>query len=115
MHIKTISSAAILVATLGFSGFVYAQDAAMALPTMIGNQQLTEADAQRVKVHCDDLQTAENQAVGTSSDDTESAEAEEGSDTDAEDSSDPADIGSVDFDAITLETCIEAGFIDATP
>ena len=114
MHIKTIASAAALSVALGLSGFVFAQDAAvttdMALPTMIGNQELTEADAQRVKVHCDDLQTAANQAVGTEDAQEEGADEEDTEATDSE-----AAAGSVDLDAITLETCIEAGFIEATP
>ena len=119
MHIKTIASAIALTAALGFSGYSYAQ-------TMIGNQNVSEADMERVKVYCEDLQTAENQAVGTvdANDDAENSAVD---DSGSEDPADPvtaepnpeeepeADVGSVDLDAITLENCIEAGFIEATP
>lgn len=117
MHIKTIVSAIALSATLGFGGVVYAQDAA--LPTMIGEQQLTEADAQRVKVHCEDLQTSENQAVGATDAEQELTETDDGSGTDDTASStddgdsDSAAVGSIDMSAITLEACLEAGFVTA--
>jgi hypothetical protein len=116
MHIKAIVSAVALSAALGFGGVVYAQDAAAtALPTMIGEQQLTEADAQRVKTHCEDLQTAANQAAGATE-----AESENDADADAvasEESEgaegDEAAVGAVDMDLITVEACMEAGFITA--
>lgn len=111
MHIKAIVSAVALTAALGFGGFAYAQDAAAtALPTMIGDQQLNEADAQRVKVHCDDLQTAANQAEGV-----EGADAEGADEPDNEAGDSQAAAGSVDLESITLELCIESGFIEATP
>lgn len=108
MHIKTIASAAALSVALGFSGFVYAQDAAATtLPTMIGNQQLTPEDAQRVKVRCDDLQTEENQAAGTTETDADADAAA----TATENEGGEAAVGSVDMDLITVESCLEAGFI----
>jgi len=103
MHIKTIASATILAAALGFSGVAYAQ-------TMIGNQNVSEADMERVKVYCEDLQTAANQAVGAGDNATESVD-ESAMETDES----PTAIGNVDLDAVTLENCIEAGFIEATP
>ena len=115
MHIKAIVSAAALSVALGFGGVVYAQDAA--LPTMIGEQQLTAADAERVKVYCEDLQNAENQAAGGT--DAELTENDDGSSTDdTADATDDGDndtaaVGSVDMDLITLEACMEAGFITA--
>lgn len=104
MHIKTIASAAILTAAMGFSGLAYAQ-------TMIGNQSVSEADMERVKVYCEDLKTASTQAVGTdtSSDD----QTEPTNDTVAENSQ--SEVGSLDIDQITLENCIAAGIVQATP
>jgi len=122
MHIKTIVSAVALSAALGFGGVVYAQDAAAtALPTMIAEQQLTEADAQRVQVYCDDLQNRENQAVGATDNESELTEedtAEDSSSDDAateatDDESETATVGSIDMDSITLANCQEAGFITA--
>ena len=107
MHIKTIASAAAISVALGLGSFAYAQDAAAPLPMKIGNQDLTEADAQRVKVHCDDLQTAANQAEGVEGAD---AEGQNEADTDASDSQ--AEVGTVDLVAITLELCVEAGFLE---
>ncbi|KRA40279.1 hypothetical protein [Devosia sp. Root635] len=99
MHIKTIASAAVLTAALGFSGMAYAQ-------TMIGNAEVSDADMERVKNYCVDLQTEANQAVGTSETDTseptEDSVTEEGGTT----------LGAVDIDQVTLETCLEAGFIE---
>ena len=103
MHMKFIASAALLTAAFGITGFAHAQDAAAstALPTMIGTMVLSEADAQRVLVRCQDLETRENQAQGAGDEDS----------TDADQS---AAAGSVDLDLITLDLCIEAGFIGAT-
>ena len=100
MHIKTIVSAATLAIALGFAGTAAAQ-------TMIGNQNVSEADMERVKVICEDMQTAANQAEGTTGTDSE---AEASPDISAETST--AAAGSVDFTAITLENCIEAGFVE---
>lgn len=117
MHIKTIVSAAALSAALGFGGVVFAQDAAAtALPMTIGEQQLTEGDAQRVKTHCDDLQTEANQAAGATDEEQELSDEADGEATDMEsvDGNDPADTateGSVDLTTITLEMCKEAGFV----
>ena len=119
MHIKTIVSAVALSAALGFGGVVYAQDAAAtALPTMIAEQQLTEADAQRVQVYCDDLQNSENQAVGATDSEQELTETDSESATDdtaeaTDDESETATVGSIDMDSITLANCQEAGFITA--
>ncbi|WP_323032533.1 hypothetical protein [Paracoccus sp. (in: a-proteobacteria)] len=49
MHIKAIASAATLAVVLGFAGTAAAQ-------TMIGNQTVSEADHERVKNYCEDLQ-----------------------------------------------------------
>ena len=106
MHIKTIASATILAAMLGLGGAAYAQ-------TMIGNQSVSEADMERVKVYCEDLKTADGQAVGTTADD--GAEENSGADAPAEGTSaetDTAAVGSIDLTAITLESCIEAGVIE---
>jgi hypothetical protein len=117
MHIKTIASAAALSVALGLSGFAYAQDAAATttLPTMIGNQTLTPEDAQRVKVRCDDLQNEANQAAGAT--DAESDTGTEDAASSSEESSgsegDEAAVGAVDMDLITVEACLEAGFITA--
>lgn len=102
MPIKAIVSAAALTVALGFAGSVAAQ-------TMIGNQNVSEADHQRVLNYCEDLKNADNQAV-SESDSDETATTEE-ADATASDDSDPAAIGSVDFDQVTLENCIEAGFV----
>lgn len=102
MHIKSIVSAATLAIALGFAGTAAAQ-------TMIGNQNVSEADMERVKVYCEDLQSQENAAVGT---DPTPNGTEETNDTDAENST--AAVGSVDMTAITVETCLEAGFIENT-
>ena len=107
MHIRAIVSAAALSVALGFGGVVYAQDAA-ALPTMIGEQQLTPADAERVKVYCEDLQNAENQAEGAEATDVDAPATEE-----AGGAGETAAVGEVDMDLITLEACMEAGFITA--
>src|SRR6218665_4221972 len=101
MHIKTIASAAILTAALGFSSFAYAQ-------TMIGNATVSEADMERVKVACEDLQTAANQAEGVEG---SSVEGTDEPDNSAEDST--ATIGSIDADQVTLENCLAGGFIEA--
>ena len=106
MHIKAIVSAAALSVALGFGGVVYAQDAA--LPTMIGEQQLTAADAERVKVYCEDLQNAENQAEGAEATDVDAPATEE-----AGGAGETAAVGEVDMDLITLEACTDAGFIMA--
>lgn len=117
MHIKTIASAVALSAALGFGGIVYAQDAAAtALPTMIGEQSLTEADAQRVKTFCDDLQTEASQAAGATDEEQELTDAQDGEATamtsvDGADPEDTAEAGSVDLNTVTLEQCKEAGFV----
>lgn len=116
MPIKAIVSAAALTVALGFAGSAAAQ-------TMIGNQSVSEADHQRVLNYCEDLKNADNQAVSeTDNDETATTEANNGTGTDDAnadanamatdtDDSDPAAVGSVDFDQITLENCIEAGFV----
>src|SRR6218665_3247155 len=99
MHIKTISSAAAISLAMGLGSFAVAQDAAATTwPTKIGNQEVSEADAQRVKTYCDDLQRAANQAAGTEADTaTEEAPAAE----------EAAAVGSVDTDMITIENCLD--------
>ena len=68
---------------------------------MIGNQNVSEADMERVKNYCEDLKRADEQTAGAPEADS------------AMNSSDgePDKIGAVDIDAITLENCIEAGFV----
>jgi hypothetical protein len=99
MRITTIASTAVLTLMLGLSSGAYAQ-------TMIGNQNLTEADVQRVQTYCDDLKTASEQAVGAEASDENATEADES------DESEAGQIGTLDMDAITLENCIEAGFVE---
>jgi hypothetical protein len=121
MHIRTIASATAIAAVLGFGTAAYAQ-------TMIGSQTVSEGDMERVKVYCEDLQNAENQAAGATDDETEAGNTTEddadnstGEDAEAasEDAPDTADtedtaaVGSIDMDLITLENCKEAGFITA--
>ena len=113
MHIKSIASAALLTAAFGFGSFAYAQDAAAtALPTMIGNQEVSAADAERVKVYCEDLQTAANQAEGTDAGATENADPAATTEGTTSDTATAA-VGSIDLDAITVETCLEGGWIEA--
>lgn len=108
MHIKTLVSAGALAIALGLGApaAVIAQDAAT--PTMIGSQSLTEADAERVKVYCEDLSTEANQAEGATNDDVDAAASEE-----AGGAADTAAVGSIDMSLITLENCVEAGFVTA--
>ncbi len=112
MHIKTIVSATALAVALGFGTAAYAQ-------TMIGNQTVSEADMERVKVYCEDLQNAENQAAGATDAETELNEEDDNSGTDDtagptdDGSNDSAAVGSIDMDIITLENCVEAGFVTA--
>jgi hypothetical protein len=74
---------------------------------------------ERVKVHCEDLQTAENQAAGATAAEGELTEADDSSSTDdTADATDDGDddtaaVGSIDMDLITLENCVEAGFVTA--
>jgi hypothetical protein len=121
MHIKTVASAVALSVALGLSSFAYAQ-------TTIGGQTVSEGDMERVKVHCEDLQNQANQAAGATDADTEAGDTTEddannstGADATAADAAAPATgdtedtaaVGSIDMDAITLEACLEAGFITA--
>jgi hypothetical protein len=102
MHIKSIVSAGALAIALGFTGAVSAQ-------TMIGGQEISEADMERVKVHCEDLQNQENAAVGTSSNsDDATADGTEGS---TEQGTEEGTAGLVQLDEVTLEQCLEAGLI----
>lgn len=109
MHIKTLVSAGALAIALGLGApaAVFAQ-AAATTPTMIGEQTLSEADAERVKVYCEDLSTEANQAEGATNDDVDAAASEE-----AGGAADTAAVGSVDMSLITLENCVEAGFVTA--
>lgn len=107
MHIKTIVSAGALAIVLGLgSTAAFAQMAATTLPTMIGNQELTPADAERVQVRCDDLYTRANQAEGATNDDVDAPATEE-----AGGAASTAAVGSVDMSLITVESCTEAGFL----
>ena len=124
MHIKTIASAIALTTAMAFSGSAMAQ-------TMIGSQAVSEADQERVKVFCEDLQNTENQAVGATGAEDELTETDDASATDDtadtgddaadgtddmaaatdDGDSDSAAVGSIDMDLITLENCKDAGFI----
>lgn len=112
MHIKTIVSAVALSAALGFSGMAYAQ-------STIGGQAVSEADMERVKVYCEDLQNQANQAEGATGAEDELTETDSNSGTDDTASAtddgddDSATVGSIDMDAITVEACMEGGFLDA--
>ncbi|WEK05335.1 MAG: hypothetical protein P0Y65_03490 [Candidatus Devosia phytovorans] len=109
MHMKSLVSAGALAIALGLGApAVMAQDA-MAAPTMIGNQTLTEADATRVQTYCDDLLTASEQTdtATTGSEDAGTTE----SDT-SENDADQAAVGGVDLDQVTIENCAEAGFVE---
>jgi hypothetical protein len=119
MHIKAIVSAAALTVALGFGTAAFAQ-------TTIGGQAVSDADLERVKVHCEDLHNAGNQAAGATDADTEAAETTE-DDADNStgegataadaaapstgDTEDTAAVGAIDMDAITLEACVEAGLV----
>lgn len=112
MHIKTIVSAVALSAALGFSGMAYAQ-------STIGGQAVSEADMERVKVYCEDLQNQANQAQGATGAEDELTETDDNGSTDdtatataADDGdNDSAAVGSIDMDAITVEACVEGGFL----
>lgn len=103
MHIKTIASAAAIALAMGFSSAAFAQ-------TMIGNQEVSAADQERVKSFCEALQLREDQASGLATDETTPDATDE-----ADESETSAMIGNIDTDIITLANCIEAGFIEATP
>lgn len=105
MHIKAIASATLLATALGFGSVAYAQ-------TMIGNQTVSEADMERVKTYCEDLQTQANQAAGTTQDQNTTAEVDS-KDGDSSKDEGGATVGAVDLDAITLQNCIDGGFIQA--
>lgn len=97
MRITTIATAALVSTMLGLSGAAYAQ-------TMIGNQTLSEADAERVKTYCEDLKLESEQAVsGSAEEATPEAEGSEDS---------GAMVGTLDLSTVTLEQCIEAGFVE---
>lgn len=100
MRIKTITTAALVTTMLGLSGAAYAQ-------TMIGNQNVSESDMERVKTYCEDLKTADEQAVGVEPGADEVTPA-----PDATADDDATALGNVDLDAVTLENCIEAGFVE---
>lgn len=107
MHMKTIISAVSLAVAMGLSGHVIAQDAA-ATGTKIGNTELSAPDAERVKVYCEDLNTRTDQA--TTGSETENADANApatGEET--------GNIAGIELAQITLEQCIEGGFVEAAP
>lgn len=112
MHIKTIASAIALSTAMALSGTAMAQ-------TMIGSQEVSEGDRERVQVYCEDLQNRENQAVGATGAEDELNETDDGSSTDdTADATDDGDddsaaVGSIDTDLITLQNCIDAGFVEA--
>lgn len=104
MHMKSIVSAGALAIAMGLAAPAMAQT-----PTMIGNQQLTEADATRVQNYCNDLQTQSNQtpAADSASDDAATTEGEATTDDGGQ-----AALGGVDLDMVTIENCADAGFIE---
>jgi hypothetical protein len=105
MHITSIVSAGALVLALGMAAPAFAQTETAA-PTMIGGQQLSEADVQRVQTYCEDLNTKANQAEGSTNDDVDAPATEE-----AGGSADTAAVGSVDMSLITIGNCVDAGFL----
>lgn len=109
MRTKIIASAAALALAMGFSSAAFAQ-------TMIGNQEVSAGDYDRVKSFCEALQLRENQASGLATQEEPVDENNDGvPDTESEDPDTSATIGNIDTDLITVEACIEAGFIEATP
>lgn len=97
MHIKSIVSAGALAIALGFTGAAAAQ-------TMIGGQTISETDMERVKVHCEDLQTQSTAADAGSNNMTDPATA-------TEEGTEEGTAGLVELDEVTLEQCLEAGLI----
>lgn len=67
MHMKNLVSAATLAIALGFTGTAFGQ------AVTLGTQTLSEADAERARVHCIDLQNRENAANPGSTDSDDDA------------------------------------------
>ncbi|ODT79258.1 MAG: hypothetical protein ABS76_20575 [Pelagibacterium sp. SCN 64-44] len=105
MTIKSTLSVAALLAGVVFSGSAFAQ-------TMVGNNDVSDADLPYVQQHCDALKLAdENSDVAGTKPDEETTN-EDGrtgleADTAARNSS-----TTVDLDTITLDDCIAAGLVD---
>lgn len=94
MHIKAIASTAVLAATLALGVPAFAQ-------TMIGNQQVSQADMERVKNFCEDLKNRDADNVTAQTNEAAPDQKDE-----------TAEVGAVATDQITLENCIEAGFVE---
>ena len=101
MKLSIISAVALTAAMLA-SPSVLAQDA-MAAPTMIGSQELSEADLPRVQAQCDTLAGIDRQSEATS-------DASETSDAEMPDGADQA-LTKIDLELITIEDCKTAGLV----
>lgn len=112
MKTRTFASPLALVAALALTTAAGAQ-------TLVGNQDISDADLPEVQAHCDSLAAA-GDAGGAPADDAavDDAPAEaqppEGLDVpaEAEDAAPGEAVGvGIDFTAITLEDCIAAGLV----
>ena len=124
MHMKNLVSAATLAVALGFTGTAFGQ------AVTLGTQTVSEADMERVKVHCLDLQNEANAAnpgstdteddtdgstdAGTGTDGDTGTDDSTGTDTegDTEQSTEEGTAGLIELDTVTLEQCIEAGLVE---
>jgi hypothetical protein len=84
MHTKNLVSAATIAIALGFTGTAFGQ------AVTLGTQTLSEADAERARVHCIDLQNQANAAdTGSDTDaNDDTTESRDGTNTDADTGSD---------------------------
>ena len=105
MTIKSVLSVVALLSGVAFSGAAYAQ-------TMVGNNDVSDADLPYVQQHCDALQLADLNSSVAGENPNES-ETDENNQTGTE-----ADIAArnssttVDLDTITLEDCVAAGLVE---
>ncbi len=100
---RSVISAIALSAAMMLSGGAFAQDTMMAQPTMIGGQELPEAELPRVQAQCDKLAAIDRQSDATSdASDTDEAETPDGTDQ---------ALTTVDLDLITIEDCKAAGLV----
>ena len=105
MTIKSALSIVALMSGIAFSGAAYAQ-------TMVGNNDVSEADLAVVQQHCDALALADmnSDIAGDTTPETENSADDESTgiqaDTQARNTS-----TTVDLDTITLEDCRTAGLV----
>lgn len=90
---------------------------AAAAQTMVGDQNISEADLPRVQEHCDVLLADEAVATApTTNDETASTDSSTDVDENAPDAADGSDTatepGDLNFLAITLEDCRAAGLVE---